>query len=347
MGKVLFIDYFYNRGHVNFNQIHINALIEQGYDVKVVIHKSLARQLTFPTTQYALLLPEWIRKREGRHPILNRILLLITLLYIQLRISTNKYQHVIISYLDEVSLGLIPLCKDKHIICHHNANNFTNKTKNQFLKRIARHNSFLVFNDYIKEAFLEHGINNVSVISHGCISPYAPALQKVNIEINLNAYDFIVFHPSAKPEERMIHEFTSSTVLADYLFRNKILLLFRTSNPQHSNSDHIVFVKQYLSTEEYIALMQKADVILMAYPEKFKYQVSGVSFECIANHKKILIQEHPALSYCKQYYNYDIFFNSTEEFIKKLDFLRTHSEAQCIASPKALQPNYTNILKER
>ena len=35
-GKVLFIDYVYQKGHVNFNRIHIDAIRSAGYDVKIV-----------------------------------------------------------------------------------------------------------------------------------------------------------------------------------------------------------------------------------------------------------------------------------------------------------------------
>ena len=48
-GKVLFIDYVYQKGHVNFNRIHIDAIRSAGYDVKIVLHSDIASQLDYPT----------------------------------------------------------------------------------------------------------------------------------------------------------------------------------------------------------------------------------------------------------------------------------------------------------
>jgi len=55
--KLLYIDYMFMRGHVNFNRVHIDALLKEGYNVKLVLHKEIASLLPYAYQQYALVIP--------------------------------------------------------------------------------------------------------------------------------------------------------------------------------------------------------------------------------------------------------------------------------------------------
>ena len=54
--KLLYIDYMFMRGHVNFNRVHIDALLKEGYNVKLVLHKEIASLLPYAYQQYALVI---------------------------------------------------------------------------------------------------------------------------------------------------------------------------------------------------------------------------------------------------------------------------------------------------
>ena len=75
--KVLFIDYILEKGHVNFNHIHIDALKRNGFDVYLILHQDIADLLPYDTNQYVAIIPPFLRKREG-HPLLNRIIFLLS-----------------------------------------------------------------------------------------------------------------------------------------------------------------------------------------------------------------------------------------------------------------------------
>ena len=58
--KVLYINYIFQKGHINFDHIHIDALIRQATEVKLVLHKDIAMQLPYPPQQYALIIPSFL-----------------------------------------------------------------------------------------------------------------------------------------------------------------------------------------------------------------------------------------------------------------------------------------------
>ena len=105
--KLLYIDYMFMRGHVNFNRIHIDALLKEGYNVKLVLHKEIARLLPYAQQQYALIIPR-ILGANAHNPILSRIIILLTIIYIKLHIRFSSYEHVVISCMDEITLGICP-----------------------------------------------------------------------------------------------------------------------------------------------------------------------------------------------------------------------------------------------
>ena len=115
----------------------------------------------------------------------------------------------------------------------------------------------------------------------------------------------------------------------------------------HNNiSGNIIYLNQYLSQAQYHYLFQKSDIILLAYQDNFCCRVSGVSFECVANRKKALIKDNPSLSYCRDFYNYDPFFNTIQTLQERIEYLLNHPKACCTARPESLMPDYTQIIAQ-
>ena len=337
MRSTLYVDYIYLTGHVNFNNIHIKAILKHDKNAKLVLFKRIARQLPFTSAQYALTLPNFLEKKDG-HPFLNRILFLITLIYIKIRVRPEKYKKVFVSSLDEITLGLCPLCRNMYIMCHGNARNMENSVKRYFCKRLARHNTFIVFNDNMAQPFLKNGIHNIHIISHGCVEP-SKTIQDHPSE---KKHRLTIFHPSTRPEKSFVDQITRSTQFQRFLKEEDILLILRNGKSQNENQN-IQFINRYLSTEEYQSLFLQSDIILLAYPQQFRYMVSGVSYECVANKKNILIYHNPTLAYCTGYYNYNIFFKDITELCERIRYIKNHPEATCIVSPDQLQPDYAPI----
>ena len=72
MKQVLYIDYIEQKGHVNFHRIHIDALKNEGYNVKIILHENIARQLPYSDKDYLFTLPSWLHQRDNQ-PMLNRL----------------------------------------------------------------------------------------------------------------------------------------------------------------------------------------------------------------------------------------------------------------------------------
>ena len=266
----------------------------------------------------------------------------MTLIYLKIKLSFADYDKVIFSSMEELSFGLVSLCQKAYIICHDNARNWDKGIKGFFLKKIAAKNTFVVFNSFMAEPFKKEGIRHY-IVSHGCIQPFTLD-SEVTLPIDILHYDTIIFHPSNRPNEQFIEELKASKSFHKFLKDSNSLLILRSLSPQKDISDNIIYINDYLSFDQYKKLFLKSDIILMAYPDSFSHRVSGVSFEAVANKKCILIKRNQALSYCKDFYNYDPLFSNIEQLQEKIIYLRTHSECSCIVNPTDLLPNYSHIL---
>jgi hypothetical protein len=118
----------------------------------------------------------------------------------------------------------------------------------------------------------------------------------------------------------------------------------RNFDAKQIHSSNIQTINHYLSAEEYQLLFLTSDIILLAYPDNFQYRVSGVSYECVANQKKMVAKYLPALEYCQSFYNYSPLFNDIDQLCDLLQYLKEHPQAKCMATPQALTPDYNGIL---
>lgn len=341
--KVLFIDYMGQRGHINFDRIHIDALKNQGFKVKIVQHKQLSSLFPYNKDEYALLLPTWL-KEHNNSPLLNRIIFTLALLIIKAKVHTKTFDYVIMANYEEISLCLCPPAKEMYLISHGNAANFKNKIKKRLLCYLGRKHHFLVFNKRMTEPFLHEGLK-VSIISHGCIPPYKHH-KEARQNLDIDNYKYIIFHPSNKQSDDFLNNIIYNPILSDYLISNNALLVIRTDNNNRKNFGNIRFIHYFLPKDDYEELYTSSDVILMAYPSSFSYQVSGVGYECLACQKRMLYMNHQDLIFYRKYYNYDPSFNTAKELVNKLNMLFNSKEYKQIVFPSQLVPNYKDIFNK-
>lgn len=356
--KILYVDYFQKDGHVNFNRIHIDALRRAGHDVKLVMHREIAQQLPYEDSDYALQLPRLLRFRQGR-PLVNRIVFLVTLLYIKLRVRVKKYDKVILGCIDEISYNILPLRRDVYIHAHGNGRFLpladgtpaASPTKFNAMKRLAPHAHFIVYNDYMARPFRDAGFTHVDIVSHGCVPPFEPAPDGVlaQLPFALKPEMKVVFHPSGKCNEDFIRRAVSDEALHEYLASNDVHIILR-NRPSWLAEENVPagihFINGFLSTELYQALFFRADLILMCYPPSFHHQVSGVSFECVANAKLTIALYTPALEYIRSYYNYEPLFADVPALVDTLSrIFDPATDARIIVTPESLQPDYSSVLQ--
>lgn len=355
--KILYVDYFQKDGHVNFNRIHIDALRHAGHTVDLVLHKEIAQQLPYSDDEYALQLPALLRFRQGK-PFLNRIVFFIALIYIKLRVRVKNYDKVVLGCIDEISYGILPLSRNSYIYAHGNGRFLPDgdakpSQKFRMMKRIAPHATFVVFNEYMAKPFRDAGFPNVKIVSHGCVPPFddAPDDAFGSLPFRIEPDQHIIFHPSGKCNEDFVRLALDDTKLHELLVESNTHLVLRNRPAwakQVAIHSNIHFIDGYLSTSLYQALFLRADVILMCYPPSFHHQVSGVSFECVANQKLVLALSTEPLHYLREYFNYDPLFIDTEELGERICQIFQSPEAgkepcRITASPESLTPDYSHF----
>lgn len=345
--KILFASYELMTGHINFDRMQIEALRRAGHHVDLALPEQVAKEQPFASSEYACIIPKHLT-HKGPNPWMNRWRFLRALCYIRKHAHPETYDAVIVEACDEITLSLMPLSKEMYIFCHANAHyidetNFGARLKTFCLRRLGRKNHFLVFNDTMKEPLMKLHPLSVEVVRHGCVAPYIQSLD-VLLPIDLTSYKTIVFHPSSVPNRKRVMQLIEDEKVVEYLKSQHILLLLRNIPIKREISSNIQSINEYLPSEVYKQLFLQSDIMLLAYPDYFKYRVSGVSFECVANRKRMLYSQLPSLDYCREYYNYSPSFQTNADFIERLDYLLSHDDARCIASVKELQPKYEHII---
>lgn len=336
--KILFVDYIWQPGHVNFNTIHIDALKRSGAEVQLVLYKSMKDLLPYSEKDYALIIPDFLKMKKG-HSFLNRIGFIIALLIIRIKIKLSDFDYIYISSFDEITIGIMPLGKKMLLVAHDNAKGFSYKIKRFFLNKLKKRGSYIVFNEHMKNVFNKNNIPNVKIISHGCITPKLTTNKKRED----NNYLMVVFQASPKIDNKFLKNNIENPDFIEFIEKNNILLILRNCESENIKTKNIQILNYYLTPDEYNNLMETSDVILLAYPPTFKYQVSGVSFECIAINKNLIIYDNPSLYYCRKYYNYDPVFSDSES-LKSLLLKLTKGDCGCIIESNQLEPNYNSIL---
>lgn len=355
---ILYVDYFQKDGHVNFNRIHIDALRHAGHDVKLVLHSEIAEQLPYPASDYALRLPRLLRFRAGR-PLLNRIVFLFCLLYIKTFVRVSRYDKIVLGCVDEISYSILPLRRDAYIHAHGNGRFLPNAeghlaagaTKFRAMERLAPKATFIVYNDYMAEPFIRAHFPNVRVVSHGCVPPFQSAETDASIlaqlPLRITPDKKIIFHPSGKCNEDFVRQAIVDARLHRALADHNAYIILR-NRPKWVSAEQvparIIFVDGFLSNDLYRALFLRADAILMCYPPTFHHQVSGVSFECAANGKRILALSTPPLTYLRNWFNYETLFADTHQLANRIQLLFTdNSTATITVTPEQLAPDYNDV----
>lgn len=340
--KILYINYMLQYGHINFDLIHINALKKSGYDVKVIVHANIADLMHLTDRELLLTIPKWLEV-DSNNGSVNRIMYLLILLYIRLKVDFSLYDKVIVSNIEELSLGLLCPTSGMAIICHGMADSFKSRMKRHFIKKLSHNNEFIVFNENMAIPFHEAGIGNVKIISHGCLPPFRASVSDV-MPAFVPACKHLIFHPSNRPNHQFVKELIDDESVQTFLAQKDAYILIRDRSRRFQSKGRIIIISDYLSSSEYQTTLQQSDIILLAYPDNFLYKVSGVSYECFSNKKRLLILSNPSFNYCRRFFNYDPFFFDINDMKEKVNTLFSNPDLACTVSRDVLEPDYSCII---
>ncbi|WP_294958183.1 hypothetical protein [uncultured Flavobacterium sp.] len=341
--KILYIDPLLQKGHVNFNNIYIKSLIKAGYNLEFVFVKDYEEQLDIDKSKVVYSLPNTLFKRDyGK--LFNRLAYLIGLFFIRFSVNFKKYDFVIFSSFEEISFALSGI-KKSYLINHINvSNSYESRIKFFFLDRILMANSLIVLDDKTKEYLSARGDYDLFMVPHGL--PDSKVLNEElkedfhsNILDELKEYRKVIFSPSESSSDKIfINSLIESNQFLKYLEDEKILFIYK--DDIQNDKPNVMAIKGYLSQEAYDYLFLKSDVILIAYPERFKYRVSGVLLECIANNKLCAISRIEMLESFNTFFNYDPFFSSIGELIRLINSLVKYKDDNYFKNLNLLEPDF-------
>ena len=281
--KILYIDPLSLSGHINFNNIQIKSLYKVFDSIDFTFREGYEKNLSIKENETIFLIPEKLYKSTN-NKIVNRINLLKIFLYIKKRINLSIYDFIILSSYEEISLYFSFIKYPLILVNHNNIADLNNPIKRFFFKKVAKNNTNLVFGHYIKDYLIRIGVQNIEVINHGLPIPIDNKILKRSVSNQFGYtenFKWIIFSASSSSSDKdFIDKIISNESLQSYLNKKNILFILKGKYTNHSQSNNIRIIDDYLANEEYQYLFLRSNIILICYPSSFKYQVSAILFEC-------------------------------------------------------------------
>lgn len=335
---VLYIDVICSEGHVPFNKIYINKLLSAGYEVKLILKKNYVKKLNLPNSMILFELPSFLFYDFKRIGIMNRLLMLLSLIYINLRIFSNRFKDIYIGGYEEISFFFSFFLKKTILINHNNVAGLSSNVKRFFFKQNSRKHKLLVFNENIKDYLMKMKVRNIIVNPHGLPEKFQ---NPENIS-NYNSFDKIIFLPSSNSSDlQIITELINNNSFLNFLKENNIVFIIKGSFV--IENANIKIIDGFLDYKDYKGLFIESDIILLPYPVSFKYRVSGIFHECLANNKICLLSRIESFDIYKDYFTYDPFFKNTDELMNRITFLintNAFSKSDNYKDLDKLEPNF-------
>lgn len=353
MKKVLYIDPLSSDGHLNFNSIYIDALKKQSCKVKFIFKQGYHRKLGINDDEVQVELSEKYF-RDYKCSLLNKYYSLLVMLKIKREIRCSEYDCVLFASYETLPMFLSRVKGDNIILVNHNnIRDLDSIIKAKMFKFISRKCQHIVFEKYIEEHLQTKGIRNVVTIPHGLPEPYVLEEGKdTNNPIFdiIYSYSFVVFSPSSSSVDKgYINSLINNIEIVQFLEKNDILLIIK-GGFKGIDTENIKIIDYYLSDYDYKKLFLLSNLIMVTYPKNFKYRVSAVFFECIANNKTCILSDIKSLKCYKDYVTYNPYVLDGKDFISRVKYIKKHKlkdkKNNLYTNVHEFVPNMNSILKK-
>ena len=178
--SVLIVDYISSSGHKSFNTILIDKLENLELDLTVAASSRCINHLN--KKHKYIDIPELLFFKE-KFGLLNRFFFFLRLKYLKSQIDFSSFDYVIFSSYDELSLLFSFIDVNALLINHNNVNAFQKRLKRIALKLLSKKHKQIVFDDLIKQLYVDNGINDVVIIPHGLPKPFLVDNSQLTISI--------------------------------------------------------------------------------------------------------------------------------------------------------------------
>jgi hypothetical protein len=319
MKKILVIDPISSNGHITYNNILINYLLNNNFDITFAGTNDYINN--FKDFQIKFLIIHNINiKINFMKNFINRLQLIYKMIFIKWFIKKNNYDIILFSSFENISFLIANIkIKNSYLICHNNVSNIKNIFNVFILKFISKFNVLLVFQDSIKDNLYNYNILNVIKINHGL-----PHKKNLNIipniilkDFNINLNKFIFIPNSNIHENNILIEIFNNKDFENFIFKNNIYIIVKSSY-LNINFRNIIFLESYIDKNLYDNLFLRSILILLPYNKNFKNRISCTLLECLVNSKYCLLSENIHLMDHKKYFYYNPYFTNSNNLIKKI-----------------------------
>lgn len=308
--NILYIDPICFLSHANFNRLHVSALRKIGAKIDFVFKEGYDIGLNIRPDELVYTI---VLKQKHKGGFWFRVYLAIVLFKIKKNIDLNKYDKIILSYYDEISLFFVNF-PSSYLINHINISGLSNKIKLWFFKKISKKHIQIVMESYIQNYLESLNVYNSIVVKHGLIDTYSCRKSLCF----LKNFKYVVFSPSAvSSDDIFLSEFINSLEVDSFLKETKTVIVIRSKSLK-CNSSNIVILKDYILDEDYQSIFMCSNAILITYPASYKYRVSGVLLEAISCRKTVLISDIEMLRQYEYLFGDDAYFLDINGLLKCL-----------------------------
>lgn len=325
--KILYIDPICPQGHINFNNIHINALLRLSDNVDLVFEEGYYNQLNVNNCR---LIYQYPKLKNHNNGISNRIKIYRNLKTILKNVPFSEYDKILFSSFDEISFTFFNLPSNVCLINHTNVSGvYSSKIKRCLYKRLSNKHQQIVLDSLSKKYLIDIGINNVKCVNHGL-----PPKIKVSNDWRLthfvgeSVYNHIIFSPSRGSNDYdFLNQLIEDKGFVSLLKSTNSLLIMHDDEKldiSHKYNPNILLIKKRLSQTDYENLFLQSSLILITYPDSFRYRSSGVFMEALANNKDLIVPEIPSFSLYKSILDESNFFTSVNDAIFKIENRLNH-----------------------
>lgn len=321
MSKILYFDMWSPEGHRVFNDIHLKALSQLG-EVYTIFKEGYYR-FDYPHVTHFLDIPQsFYKSGEGYYK--SRLRLARMLRWVWKSVSKEKWDYIILSSYDPLSLYLSRRLKNAIVVDHNTIGLLDSKILGFPLRHLSRGIKHIVFNDYMKKRMIEMGIENVTIVPHGFLPMEVGTLSKeeekeIRGKYCLDASDKIVFLPSlSKSTNDLFGQMLYNDNFNDFLKQHGLKMITKSKVKRNSMSNMII-INGYLPEKDYQYLFLHSSCNVLLYSEDFKYRSSGVLNECFANKIPCIISDCPSLKeYLPYIDNVHCVFQSADEIKRSI-----------------------------
>lgn len=308
--NILIVDYICTRGHVFFNKIHLNALMQTGHKLLYVSRKEYL-EVPKDTEYYEIPEEYYLRQTKKHLSSIQHIKYDIKkLLYVKKVVNGIKPDVVVVLTYDALSLAFFRVKCPTFIINHVNVD-FLKFWHRDLATRLLPDNFIHVcLTKRIQEYMKIRCKSKVSVyIPHGYLPEYVQVHEKENV----------IFCPTTSSmDERLLNSIIYHDDVIKYLTEKNIQLVIK-SNKQYSKlAPCITILNGFIDKKLYQKYVATPIAIFLPYDKSFNYRASGIFHESLSYDTPIITSNIPAFDEYGNYVLYNYKINNSVDFLATL-----------------------------